>query len=209
MYAFENEQQAIAAALRRSVRYLGIYCAGIVKDTRAVLLTGASGSGKTTLALELAGRGYRMLGDETAIYDRITKRLLPVERPLMVRSGSFALLSDTEMETRCARAGLPIPSGSSKIYRVDARELFGADIISPPAPLGAIVQVERAARTSLTRISTARFLCGNSKCFYLGRGADSVMDVLQLFARVPAYRLSVQAVHEGADALAGLLESAC
>ena len=205
---FRQSNARIADGLRRSKRYLGIYSAGIGYCGNGLLLTGASGVGKTTLALELAYRGYALLGDETTIYDRTEQRLLPLERALMIRSGSFPLLTDPTLEERCKRFGFASTEGSRRVYHVRACALFGASAFSPPVRPRVIVHLERGQPSGLIQLSTARYICSMSSCFYLERSTPAAtMEVLTDLRDVSVYRLRIDAPRAAADAIVELLDA--
>ncbi|MHB8146344.1 MAG: hypothetical protein ACYDGM_03655 [Vulcanimicrobiaceae bacterium] len=205
---FRRSNARIAEALRKSKRYLGIYSAGIGHAGKGLLLAGATGVGKTTIALELAGRGYALLGDETTIYDRTERRVFPLERPLMIRSESFPLLSDPTLEERCRHFGFASTDGTRLAYHVSARDLFGASAFSPPVYPRAIVHLEREGPGGLVQFSTARYICSMSSCFYLQRPTlAAAMRVLADFANVSVYRLSPGTPKSAADAIVELLDA--
>jgi len=205
---FRESNARIAQGLRRSKRYLGIYAAGIGDRGNGLLLAGASGVGKTTLALELASRGYALLGDETTIYDRTQERLLPLERALMIRSGSFPLLSDPTLEERCKRLGFHATDGMRLVYHVGARALFGESAFSPPVHPRAIVHLERGQPGGLVQLSTARYVCSMSSCFYLERSTPAAtMQVLTDLMNVSVYRLRIDAPGAAADTIVELLDA--
>jgi serine kinase of HPr protein (carbohydrate metabolism regulator) len=53
----------------------------VVKDGRAVLITGPSGSGKSDLTLRLFDRGYRLISDDRSVLKRDGERIVASAPP--------------------------------------------------------------------------------------------------------------------------------
>src|ERR1043166_1294833 len=68
--------------------YLLLHAATVEKDGRALILTGESGAGKSTLAALLGERGWRLMGDEFALLDLASGRLLPFPRAISLKNGA-------------------------------------------------------------------------------------------------------------------------
>jgi hypothetical protein len=100
-----------------AVRGLEVLHAGaVVIGGRALLLLGASGAGKTTLALALTRLGAGFLADDAVALERSGERLL-------------------------AHPGTPVAA----VGRGQAERLLGIPTVPAPAPLGAVLCLERSA----------------------------------------------------------------
>ncbi len=83
-----------AAAVEAGADHLLFHSGAIEADGTGVLFPGASGSGKSTLTAGLVRAGLRYLTDELAAVHMASGRLLPYPKPITVKPGSFAVLSD-------------------------------------------------------------------------------------------------------------------
>lgn len=64
-------------------------------EGKKVLIAGLPGSGKSALAMGLAlGHGWRVLNEDRVMIDLNTKRIIPVQMPFIVRSGTAENLHD-------------------------------------------------------------------------------------------------------------------
>jgi hypothetical protein len=67
---------------------LGLHAATVMRTGGAVILAGLGGAGKTTLAVELAQRGWGLLGDDVAPIEVSTGNVLPFPKPLRIKDAS-------------------------------------------------------------------------------------------------------------------------
>ena len=84
------------AAAETGGDHLLFHAGAIEAGGTGVLLPGASGSGKSTLVAGLVRAGFGYLTDELAALDMATGRLVPYAKPITVKPGSFAVLSDMD-----------------------------------------------------------------------------------------------------------------
>ncbi len=82
------------AAAQAGGDHLLFHAGAIEADGTGVLLPGASGSGKSTLVAGLVRGGLGYITDELAALNMATGRLVPYAKPITVKQGSFAVLSD-------------------------------------------------------------------------------------------------------------------
>jgi len=73
-------------------RYLLLHASSAEKDGRAILMTGESGAGKSTLAALLGERGWRLMGDEFALLDVASGKLLPFPRAVSLKNGAIKVM---------------------------------------------------------------------------------------------------------------------
>ena len=82
------------ATAEASGEHLLFHAAGLQAGGRGIVLPGSSGSGKSTLAAGLARAGLAYLSDELVALDLGSGRLLPYPKPITIKRGSFAALTD-------------------------------------------------------------------------------------------------------------------
>jgi hypothetical protein len=82
------------AAAETSDQHLLFHAGGVEAAGRGVLLPGPSGSGKSTLTAGLARAGLGYLSDELVAFELATGRLLPYPKPITLKAGSFAALTE-------------------------------------------------------------------------------------------------------------------
>jgi hypothetical protein len=125
--------QIVWRALAADPDWIPIYACAVEIGGRAVILVGAGGVGKTTLGLALADRGAGFYGDEMVLINRRSRRVSAVSRRLILRAGTLELLGNPAF--RPSQLG-PAP---------------------PPAPLGAVMMLERGSGAPrLSQLSATR-----------------------------------------------------
>jgi HprK-related kinase A len=114
-------------------RYLLLHAATVEKDGRALIMTGESGAGKSTLAALLGERGWRLMGDEFALLDLESGRLLPFPRAVSLKNGAIRVM---EGEVDAIRFGPRLedtPKGDIRHLRPNSKALDGMDESAAPA----------------------------------------------------------------------------
>jgi hypothetical protein len=120
-------------------------------DGTGVLLPGASGSGKSTLVAGLVRTGLGYLTDELSALNMASGRLLPYPKPITVKPGSFAVLSDIGPDA-CPASGSRPWAGQE--WQVAVGEGTGRRIGTPCVPGFVIVpRYDAGAETTLTPLS--------------------------------------------------------
>jgi hypothetical protein len=116
-----------------------------------VLFPGASGSGKSTLVAGLVRAGFGYLTDELAALDLASGRLTPYPKPITVKRGSFAVLSDMGPDT-CRDSGHGPWAGEE--WQVAVGEGTGRRI-GRPCEVGFVVvpRYDASVETALTPLS--------------------------------------------------------
>jgi hypothetical protein len=136
-----------AAAAEAGADHLLFHSGAVEAGGTGVLLPGASGSGKSTLTAGLVRAGLRYLTDELAALSMASGRLLPYPKPITVKPGSFAVLSDFG----------PAPGSrpwAGHEWQVAVGEGTGRAIGAPCVPGFVIVpRHEARAETTLTPLS--------------------------------------------------------
>ena len=139
------------AAAEAGGDHLLFHAGGIEADGTGVLLPGASGSGKSTLVAGLVRAGLGYLTDELAALNMATGRLVPYAKPITVKPGSFAVLSDMGPDV-----GLESGHGpwAGQEWQVAVGDGTGRRIGRPCDPGFVVVpRYDAAAATALTPLS--------------------------------------------------------
>ncbi len=179
--------------------YEALHASAVATDYGTVAVAAASGSGKSTLALELIKRGRPLFADDTVILGRFGDAIEAypsgpfVNLPASVGDGSTGLGAD--------------------LGTIDGeRWIAVADATTDPAPLAAIVLLERgpgkllgAWPASASPLELAPFMLGLPD--HEGRDADRFSLYADLTQNTVLLRLTADLGHRPAD-LADTLEQA-
>ena len=113
-------------------RFLLLHASSVERDGKALLMTGHSGAGKSTLAALLGERGWRLMGDEFALFDPKDGRLYPFPRAISLKNEAIALFEDADP----ARLGPRLdstPKGSIRHLRPQADAIARMEEPAKPA----------------------------------------------------------------------------
>jgi hypothetical protein len=152
-----------------------------------LLLVGPKGTGKTTVALALGSRGHSVLGDETAIYEPSTGRLIPFRRPAAIKPGpAAARVHDivARSERRSDEDGvLRIPLEEFAAAEVEPVLLQSMIFLRSFADRPSLCRVERPGAEEISLLQPlASSLAGPSSTRH-------VFEMIKLCATVPIFHL--------------------
>jgi HprK-related kinase A len=74
-------------------RHVLLHASCVERDGRALVMTGESGSGKSTLAAMLGERGWRLMGDEFALLDPASGRVLAFPRLISLKNRAIDVMA--------------------------------------------------------------------------------------------------------------------
>jgi hypothetical protein len=178
--------------------YEALHASAVATEHGTVAVAAASGSGKSTLALELVKRGRPLFADDTVVLGR---RAGEVEAH---PSGPFANLPPSAEKPTELGTDLGLVDGE--------RWVAIADTASEPAPVAAIVLLERrpgellgASSVSASPLALAPFMLGLPD--HEGRDATRFSLYSDLVQSTRLLRLTADVGHSPAD-LAEVLERA-
>jgi HprK-related kinase A len=77
-----------------SHQYLIIHAAVIEQDGHAAIIPAPPGSGKSTLCAGLVNRGWRLLSDELALYDKASGLVYGMARPINLKNESIRIIQE-------------------------------------------------------------------------------------------------------------------
>jgi len=139
------------AAAEAGAEHLLFHSGAVEAAGTGILFPGASGSGKSTLVAGLVRSGFGYLTDELVAFDMASGMLLPYAKPITVKPGSFAVLSDMDP------GAWPAPGsghGTGQEWQVGVGEGTGLGIGTPCAPEFVIApHFEPGAETTLNPLS--------------------------------------------------------
>jgi hypothetical protein len=197
--ALWNLEAALCEAIIRSERRsISIHAAAIPVGNSLALLAASSQTGKTTLSLALARRGFPVSGDDVAVLDPETLKVLPIPRCFHLDDRGVALLEAD---------GLRLPPAWTR-FRFIVPADFGA-ATEPPAHARCLIFMRgpRAGHPSIAPVSqaemTARLLSES------GQGQLSDPETIAVICRLAAdgscFALTPGPLGETANAVAALL----
>jgi hypothetical protein len=202
---FYGSSRLFRESFRRNATWRSFHGAALLVGERAVVLAADSGIGKTTLALALVRRGARFYSDEFVFVRRSDRYVSGYPRTLLLREPTPALLGDERLAELCGSSSWRLGDGGRRWDFVDPVDLFGPEVLAEPAPLGAIVLLERrtdGAAPTLRRIPTALASLDVSPRLHSHEvGFGRLVELAELFAGVPTYGLSLGDLEATADML--------
>ncbi len=116
-------------------RYLLLHASVVERDGRALLMTGESGAGKSTLAALLAGRGWRLMGDEFALVDPATGLVHAFPRLVSLKNEAIGVVETALPTARFGPLLAGTPKGDIRHLVPDARAIAAMDQPARPALL--------------------------------------------------------------------------
>jgi len=144
--AFEHVVERVLLPLWRLTcgeQVLALHGSAVSLKGRAFIFLGASGAGKSTTAHALGARGLRLVSDDMVLVD--------VARGLVLPGAPTVRLWRDELEGALERE--PVSAGVRDKHWFKLPESWAA---REPLPIGAIVELERAADAPVEGVASAR-----------------------------------------------------
>jgi hypothetical protein len=177
---------------------IALHGATVLTDRGAAFLSGPSGAGKTTLSLALAARGYRVGGDDVALFDPRTHTLVPVARCFHLDARSRRLLRNE---------GLIMPARALRHAFLTPMDLGKGAV--PASPLRLLLFLGRAEgqKPRLTTLNQAEMMARLlSETPWGTRSAPALMAALKpMVCSATSYHLLRGRLSTTAETVAGLL----
>ena len=192
------------AAAEASGDHLLFHAGALEAGGAGVLVPGASGSGKSTLVAGLVRAGLGYLTDELAAFDMARGMLVPYPKPITIKPGSFAVLSDMDPG---GGAG-PDGAWSGEEWQVTVGEGTGRRIGRPCEPALVVVpRYDPGAETALTPLSDteAFFALAVNAVNLLPHGATATEALGRLAAGCRCYALTMSDLGEACRLVGGLV----
>lgn len=192
------------SAAEASGQHLLFHAGALETDGTGLLLPGTSGSGKSTLAAGLARAGMGYLTDELTAFDLLRGELLPYAKPITLKAGSFAVLSD--MDPGRAPGGAPWTGAE---WQVAVGGDTGRRVGRACRPRLVIVpRYVAGASTRLAPLSdTEAFLClALHAVNLLPHGVQGSAALGQIVAQCSCYALTMSDLDEACALVLHLLE---
>jgi hypothetical protein len=197
--ALWNLEAALCETIIRSQRSsIAVHAATIQIADSVAMVAGCSQAGKTTLSLALGRRGLPVLGDDVALVEPETLKVLPIPRCFHVDDGGADLLKADGLRLPDAwpRFRFIVPNDFGKLAKPPGRAgclIFMRGPRAEHPSIAAVSQAEMTARLlsetgqgPLTDSETVAVICGlaaGASCFALtpgplGETADLVVALL-------------------------------
>ncbi|MDQ6827110.1 MAG: hypothetical protein M3Z14_07935 [Candidatus Eremiobacteraeota bacterium] len=156
-------------------RWLSLYGCALTVGTRAVILAAPSRTGKTTLAMSLLARGTRLHSDEIVCIRHRDLLVSGLQRTLVMREPSVALLGDDRIARFC-QTHRSMGRAHSRVWHfMEPEEIFGTHAWSEPSCLGAVIFLETSTSTS-AKIRELNKTAGTARLFPLIKGAAGTVS---------------------------------
>jgi len=206
--AFYGTLRAFVAAFAADTAWLPFFAASLRIGDRAVLLAAPGGTGKTTLTLALLDRGARLYSDEFTFVRRADRFVSGCARTLHVREPALAFVRNRKIHDLCAATPSRVAAGGWPVWDfIDPAAVYGDAIFAEPAPLGAVVLLERAEAGSQIEPLPGAVAAAELAQHYDGptAGFRRTAEIAATLAGVPAYRLRLGDPAEAAGLLLRIL----
>lgn len=192
--------------VRDEQQHLILHAGAVVAaDGRALLLPGPSGCGKSTTTLGLVRAGLGYLSDEFAVLDPATGLLAGFPRPLVLKTGSRALMPALD------ELAVNVPSDPRDSVHVPVERLGGAPYPGTAEPGWVVFPTYvEGASSELTPLSPGMTCVELMRStFRLQEEPRRALDVLGAVARkARGYRLRIGHLDEAVELLVGLTTTA-
>ncbi|MDQ6929622.1 MAG: hypothetical protein M3126_03010 [Candidatus Eremiobacteraeota bacterium] len=120
---------ALVLCVAERSRFLIVHGAALERDGKVVCLAGKSFSGKTLLTAHLASRGWRILSDEYLFIEPLSKRIVPYQKLLYMRSGSLGMLPRSFMKALERSPWHASPQSETIVFHaVDPADSYGTSV---------------------------------------------------------------------------------
>ncbi|HAX75869.1 MAG TPA: hypothetical protein DCY88_08535 [Cyanobacteria bacterium UBA11372] len=91
-FSCQPSQPSLIPALHLSPfcdHHIGFHGAAVARNQKSILIFGKNNSGKSTYSINLILNGYKLLSDDTIIYDACNNQVLAFPRPIGLREGTL------------------------------------------------------------------------------------------------------------------------
>lgn len=120
---------ALVLCVAERSRFLIVHGAALERDGTVICLAGKSFSGKTLLTAHLASRGWKILSDEYLFIEPLSKRIVPYQKLLYMRSGSLGMLPRSFMKALERSPWHASPQSEGIVFHaVDPADSYGASV---------------------------------------------------------------------------------
>ncbi|MXP44973.1 hypothetical protein [Allopontixanthobacter sediminis] len=194
----------IAAALRYSLvemilqhtDRIAMHCACMTVGDGAILLLGAPGSGKSTLAMFANECGMTLAGDDIALFDPLSGKIMPLALPLTLKEGSWSLLTATSWRH----------SNTAPVQRQDGVTVMYLPLRGPvsqtPMKIRALIRIDRGAQERATishwsKTDCLRHVCSEAK---KNSGNASVEDINAMVSAISDAKTLTLSYSDAAEA---------
>jgi hypothetical protein len=161
--------QIVATCTMLLRRLVFVHAGAVEIDGRACILVGGSGAGKTSTVGALLACGATYLSDEVALLDPETATVVPFHLPMAIKPWTV-------------RAGGPLPQGTD-VARQGTVAFRLPDSLGRGCPLGTVIVLERAGRSTLAALPRAQALLRLARQPSSFQNPDRVDDAFRAWLR--------------------------
>ena len=206
---FYGSSKLFRLSFRQNPRWRSLYAAALRIGDGAVIVAAHSGIGKTTLALGLVGLGAGFYGDEFVFVRKEDAMVRGLPRTLMIRERTLPIVDNKRLTEVCAASEPRKTQHGDRIWDgIDVADVFGEKVYAEPAPLSAVVLLERGddPGVSTERIPSALAAVECCKRFNLDlNGFDRLTEVATMLADTRCYSVKSASPRKTAETVMSLL----
>ena len=206
--AFYGSSKLMRASFRRNADWHSLYAAALGVRGKAVIILAQSGIGKTTLALELMARGASFLSDEFVFVRKSDRLVRGLPRAMLIRERTLTIFDDPRLRAVCEASTPRMPHGDRVWDDIDPGDVFGEGVFGEPAPLAAVVLLQRRNGITASVEPVPSAVAGADLCTRLNADLsafDRLTTSVGLLSGIPCYRIGTSSPRCAADAIGEVL----
>lgn len=210
--AYYGSRKLFRSSFRQSQHWWSLACAGLLVPGRAVIVTAGQGIDRTAVTLEILSRGAGFFSNE-AIFVRKRDRLAGgFPRTILVRERHVKRTANERLRAVCQKAKPRAGRRGGKAWDfIDAGDVFGDAVFAEPAPVGAIVVVDRAedGGTCVESLPIAVAACRIAPHLNVEAvGVDKIVEAAELIDGLPCFLVKSGGPGDAATAILAALGGA-
>ncbi|WP_273437631.1 HprK-related kinase A [Sedimenticola selenatireducens] len=189
--------------------YLIVHAAVLDKDGQGIIMPGVPGSGKSTLCAAMSLRGWRLLSDEMALLDPVSRAITPVPRPVSLKNDSIGVIRRFSAGAELGPAAKDTAKGTVAHLRPSLLSIQNASITCLPHAI-IFPKYEAGSDTNLVKKAKNRALMEIQENAFNSHilGKEGFDAAKSLVNSCPNYSLQYSSLEEALVTIERILEDA-